>query len=180
MVSVFLVSVVNGYSATVDTQLKENADVDWVALEDDPKAPVQNVTVPDLGSSEVVIGVAHAIVSPKLLQLLQKFAIPCRVVPVLINGADGWGVVTFTGECDCLDLERSDYELFDDTDRIMVVNKYRFHSSRVPMGATVFVLPQLRGGKYCTAEFKTACEAAGVRGWRFVDAENPPPGFVVD
>jgi len=179
MASVFLVRVTDGYGDTVDTQLKENSAVDWVALEDDPTAPVQNVTIPDLGSTDVVLGVAHGIVSAKVLRLLQTFEISCRVVPVRING-DAWGVVTFTGECDCMNLERSAYELLDDTGRIMVVNSYRFHASRAPKGPTVFVLPQLRGRKYCTAEFKTACDAAGVRGWRFVDAENPPPGFLVD
>lgn len=89
-----------------------------------------------------------------------------------VNGQP-WSVMVNRNVIDCVDRSRAVVEMKKlGNAHIPLIKRYEFHEDRIPDPA-IFTIPECRHLTYCTQGVVSAIEAAGIKGFVFIDTQNP-------
>lgn len=101
------------------------------------------------------------------VDVLQKFLDDSAEVLPLKNSEKEFYAINVTKVVDCIDYEKSDYEKFYSSGRIMLFNKYVFIESKV-LGLDLFKIKDKPVRMpFVSDEFKKAVETSKLEGFRF-------------
>ena len=101
---------------------------------------------------------ATRVIGPQALRLF-------HLLPVTVDGFP-FAIPWPRESLDCFDRENSEFEVFPNSGRIMIMNKVAFKTDRID-DPLLFTIPEYRGGLYGTGSVKDAIVRAKLRGFRF-------------
>jgi len=102
-----------------------------------------------------------------------------RFIPVKINGERWWCLVV-DRKIDCLNWERCNIEYLDEIERkFPVIHKYVFKRDYIMDPALFRIAGRDSLEVFITESIKQAMTVAGLKGFEFVDFENPPEGYLM-
>lgn len=111
-------------------------------------------------------GFEFPILSPKAYNVLKSIIGESVEVLDVLYGEEKYYGINILAVLDTLDYENSEYETFDNSDRIMVVHKYCFRKTKELEQNHIF---KIKEEKYyfVSDEFKTVVEQNHLKGFRF-------------